>query len=154
MAARTRPWSYRGLRATNRAASRWGKANRAHVSGPELLLRRAIWRLGLRYRLHDDRLPGAPDIVLKRHRAVVFVDGDFWHGRHWRKRRVRLAAGANANYWIAKIERNRTRDRSISRALMRLGWKVIRVWESDVQSDPDRIAREIATGILPRASHE
>jgi DNA mismatch endonuclease (patch repair protein) len=154
MAARTRPWSYQGLRATNRAASRWGKANRARDTGPELLLRRAIWRLGLRYRLHDDRLLGAPDIVLKRHGAVVFVDGDFWHGRHWRKRRARLAAGANARYWIAKIERNRSHDRGISRALKRLGWTVIRVWESDVQSDPDRIAREIATGIFRRVPDE
>lgn len=73
----------------------------------------------------------------------MFCDGDFWHGRNWLQRKRRLAAGWNAAYWVAKIERNRVRDRTVTIALRRLGWRVIRVWEGDVQRDPQRIAAKV-----------
>src|SRR5688572_16461644 len=100
---------------------------------PELLLRRAVWALGLRgYRVHAP-LAGRPDLLVTRARLVVFVDGCFWHGcRRCRPRPV----GTNVGYWAAKILKNRRRDVRVSRALRRQGWTVIRFWEHDVERDP------------------
>lgn len=132
--------SFRRLTPSSEAASRWGRANRKRDTAPELLLRSSLWRIGLRFRVHRGDLPGNPDIVLPRHHAVIFCDGDFWHGRHWAKRKTKLEHGANAGYWVAKIERNRRRDRARVRDLRKLGWRVIRVWESDVMRNPERAA--------------
>lgn len=95
-------------------------------------------------------MPGNPDIIFRRRRAVIFVDGDFWHGRRWPARRARLLQGSNADYWIAKIEGNRKRDQLRSRELRRLGWLVIRVWESDVRRD----ARAVAKAILDQMERD
>lgn len=82
---------------------------------------------------------------------MIFVDGDFWHGNHWKSRRARLAAGANAPYWIEKIAANMRRDRRWNAELARLGWLVIRVWESEVKADPGACARSIERVIAARA---
>jgi DNA mismatch endonuclease (patch repair protein) len=97
----------------------------------------------LRYRLNGKRLAGRPDIVFPSRRVVVFVDGDFWHGRDWRRRRQKLAQGHNAEYWVAKIRGNIERDRRQTRALEREGWTVLRFWESDIQRDTAGIAEQI-----------
>lgn len=110
--------------------------------------------MGLRYRIHRADLPGRPDVVFVAARVAVFVDGDFWHGRDWRSRRARLARGANAPYWLAKIAANRTRDRRSTAALQRHGWTVIRVWERDVLADPERIANAVARSVRGRARTE
>ena len=102
---------------------------------PELLLRRALWKKGLRYRTNCTDLPGKPDIVFRRSRVVIFVDGDFWHGRTWPTLKAKLRRGHNADYWIRKIERNAARDRERNRTLRAAGWVVLRVWESDVYRD-------------------
>ena len=99
--------------------------------------------MGCRYRSNVKRLPGCPDLVLAECRLAVFCDGDFWHGRRWRQRRAKLASGWNAEYWVAKIGRNRQRDRLVNRQLRGLGWNVIRVWESDVRRNPARVAQRI-----------
>jgi len=121
-------------------ASAIKRRNRATNTNPEVLLRRELFRLGLRYRLHDATLPGKPDLIFRRARVVVFVDGDFWHGRNWSARRTRLARGANAAYWIPKIEANIARDKKNTRTLRSLGWRVVRVWETDILRDPAAIA--------------
>src|SRR5262245_10843959 len=100
------------------------RRNTSRNTRPELLLRRALWELGARYRLHLDNLPGRPDIVFPSAKVAVFCDGDFWHGRNWQARRRRLAHGSNADYWIPKILANRARDRRVSRQLSDLGWTV------------------------------
>jgi DNA mismatch endonuclease (patch repair protein) len=82
-------------------------------------------------------------VILVDHRVAVFCDGDFWHGRSWQQRKAQLASGWNAEYWVAKIGRNRQRDRIVNRQLSGLGWGVVRVWESDVRRDPGRVARKI-----------
>jgi len=89
-------------------------------------------------------LPGKPDLVFHRVRLVVFVDGDFWHGRGFAARRRKLATGHNAAYWVAKIAANRRRDRRQTDALRRSGWRVVRVWESDVRSSAPEEAAVIA----------
>jgi DNA mismatch endonuclease (patch repair protein) len=134
---------YEALRPRSPATSRVGVANRRQNTIPETLIRTAFRSAGIRYRSNVISLPGCPDFILKEHRIAVFCDGDFWHGRYWKDRKERLRAGWNAAYWVAKIERNRQRDREVTRTLSRLGWQVIRVWESDIRADPDRVARRI-----------
>ena len=119
-------------------ASRIKQRNRSRDTRAEVLLRKELWRRGLRYRLHASDLPGKPDIVFRSARVVVFCDGDFWHGRRWHHRREKLARGANAPYWTAKIAANVARDRRNTRALQRSGWTVIRLWETDILRDGGR----------------
>lgn len=128
-------------------ASRVGSSNRRQDTTPEILLRKALRAMKVRYRANVKSLPGCPDFVFAKHRLVLFCDGDFWHGRQWRRRKARLASGWNADYWIAKIARNRQRDQEIDRALRQTGWHVIRVWESDVKRSPDKIARRVLRGM-------
>lgn len=135
--------SYKGLTPASELASITKRRNRASNTAPELLLRRALTRLGLRYRLHSKELPGRPDVVFRRARVAVFVDGDFWHGRDWAKRRRRLTERTNASYWVEKIRTNRMRDRRQSAELRRLGWWVARLWETDVKKDPAGTAQSI-----------
>jgi DNA mismatch endonuclease, patch repair protein len=120
-----------------------GRENRAEVS-----LRRALWRRGLRYRLYSSHLRGKPDIVFARARLAVFVDGDYWHGRalvEGGERALRqVIRGERFDWWKAKLERNVLRDIEVTRSLRRNGWRVIRVWESEVLRDVERIAVRIA----------
>jgi len=109
----------------------------------ELVLRRAVWARGLRYRVDVAGLPGRPDLVFRRAKLLVFCDGDFWHGRNLEQRISRLEDGHNAPYWVAKITRNAERDKSQSARLKAEGWTVLRYWESDILKETDRIADEI-----------
>ncbi|MEO1252256.1 MAG: very short patch repair endonuclease [Pseudomonadota bacterium] len=102
---------------------------------PEMALRKALFALGYRYRLHDKRLPGRPDLVFHQHRTALFVHGCFWHG-HNCKRGARTPK-SNADYWIEKIRRNRERDAANKAALEADGWRVLIVWECEIPSlDP------------------
>jgi DNA mismatch endonuclease (patch repair protein) len=143
MGARETP-SYRGLLPSSITASRVAKSSSAkRNSKPELLLRRALWARGLRYRIDVGALPGRPDIVLSRARVVVFCDGDFWHGRNLSERLTALASGHNATYWVAKIRTNVERDRQRDIELAGAGWRVIRCWETDVVRDPGAAAEAV-----------
>lgn len=135
------------LRPASSAAAQVKRRNRAQGSAAELALRRALWALGLRYRLHAKNLPGKPDILFLRQRLVVFVDGDFWHGRHWDERRRRLSDGHNAAYWIAKIGYNIERDRHNNELLQAQGWHVIRLWEKDILRAPDDAAAVVKAAL-------
>jgi DNA mismatch endonuclease (patch repair protein) len=90
-------------------------ASRRRDTQCELALRRALWALGLRYRVDVRQLPGKPDIVFRRLRIAIFCDGDFWHGRDLGARIRRLSRGHNAPYWVAKIRRNVERDATNTR---------------------------------------
>ncbi|WP_395673269.1 very short patch repair endonuclease [Phenylobacterium sp.] len=100
-------------------------------TGPELTVRRALTALGARYRLHRKDLPGTPDVVLPARRLALFVHGCFWHG-HDCARGAR-APKQNAEYWQAKIGRNRTRDAASSAALQAAGWRVETIWECEMK---------------------
>ena len=141
---------YRGLKPTSAHASAVGRGNRRSETRPEILLRQALWRRGLRYRLDTAALPGKPDLIFPRQRVAVFCDGDFWHGSEWPTRREKLARGANAEYWLAKISGNMARDRSVTEELCSLGWRVVRVWESEVHSGPEAVATRIETELKGR----
>jgi DNA mismatch endonuclease (patch repair protein) len=98
---------------------------------PELLVRRYLFSRGFRYRLNDPRLPGHPDLVLRKYRTVVFVNGCFWHG-HEGCKYFRLPQ-TNTEFWQAKITRNAERDKAEQRALAALGWHCITVWECQLK---------------------
>lgn len=110
---------------------------------PEVALRKALFALGLRYRINVKNLPGKPDIVFPKHKTVIFVHGCFWHGHACK--RGRRAPKQNAEYWSAKIARNRVRDKKNAAALKKLGWRVITVWECEMKTlDPSSLT--IKTG--------
>ncbi|HTU18668.1 MAG TPA: very short patch repair endonuclease [Gemmataceae bacterium] len=142
--------SYKGFTPASEAASRAKRANRKKDTAHELLLRRAVWRLGLRYRKHVSNLPGNPDLVFRRARVLVFCDGDFWHGRNWHKLKAQLKRRHNAAYWLAKISRNRERDRHNAAFLEAQGWLVLRFWESDIKKDPASAALIIRDAVTSR----
>jgi DNA mismatch endonuclease (patch repair protein) len=100
-------------------------------TAPERQVRRLIWSLGGRYRLHRADLPGKPDIVMPGRRLAIFVHGCFWHG-HDCARGARVPQ-ANRDYWIGKIGRNRMRDEANRAALAAKGWRVETVWECDLK---------------------
>lgn len=103
---------------------------------PELAVRRAVRSLGHQFSLNAKNLPGKPDIVLRDRTEVIFVHGCFWH-QHPRKGCLdaRLPK-SNREYWLPKLERNAKRDRSVVRALRRVGWKVVVIWECEtVEAD-------------------
>lgn len=149
--------SFKRLAPASAQASRAAAgASRKAGTTCELLLRRALWRLGYRYRLNAIGLAGRPDIVFPRHRVAVFCDGDFWHGRDLVRRLNRLAAGHNAAYWTAKICANVERDARNTKALEKLGWTVLRFWEGDIVRAPLQVAARIVRtlGRLSRAKRD
>ncbi len=135
--------SYHGLTPASASASRVGAGNQNRNTTPELLLRRALFSLGARYRISPSSLPGRPDIAFISSRVAVFCDGDFWHGRDWPTRKEMLARGHNSRYWVAKIQRNIDRDKAIVQTLTQLGWLTLRVWEGDIRNDPNKAAKHI-----------
>ncbi len=111
------------------------RAVKSKDTKPELRLRKALHALGFRYRLNVKDLPGKPDLVFPRHRAVLFVHGCFWHGHGCK--RGRRKPKSNAQYWRDKIAKNRARDRKNKKALEAMGWRVITVWECEIPTlDP------------------
>lgn len=112
-------------------------------TGPELAVRRILRAAGTGYRLGGCGLPGRPDVVMKGRRAALFVHGCFWHGHDCRRGARRPKA--NADYWLAKVERNRARDARAVDALTALGWRVIVVWECEMKTPgfADRLIAEV-----------
>ena len=114
---------------------------RSKDTKPELLLRKALWAKGIRYRTHTKELPGRPDIVIRKYRLAIFVDGEFWHGHQWEKTKWRIKS--NRNFWVAKIERNIERDKENNEALIALGYTVFRFWGEDVRKNLHKCINQI-----------
>lgn len=117
-------------------------------TGPEIQLRKALRVLGRRFRSHPSNVPGHPDFVFPRERVAVFVDGDFWHGHQWRLRGLsslasQFSRSKNRNYWTRKITRNVERDKQTNRELRRLGWQVVRLWESDLKKNLEKCVSRV-----------
>ncbi|MBR0847546.1 DNA mismatch endonuclease Vsr [Bradyrhizobium diazoefficiens] len=111
---------------------------RGKDTGPELALRRLLFGLGYRYRLHAKDLPGSPDLVFRAGRKVIFVHGCFWHGHHCRAGRHPKTRPA---YWRERFAKNQRRDIRNVRSLRRLGWSVLTVWECQLSNPLKVIAR-------------
>jgi DNA mismatch endonuclease, patch repair protein len=117
---------------------------------PEMIVRRLLHAMGYRYRLHDKRLPGNPDIVLPRHRKVILVHGCFWH-RHDCPDGRKLPR-SKPDYWGPKLERNRQRDEQGVAQLRELGWDVLVVWECELKPAAalvDKLKSFLATNLSP-----
>lgn len=114
-------------------------------TAPELALRSALHRRGLRFRKNVRGLPGSPDVVFPVAKVAVFVDGDFWHGRDFAAWSAKLQP-----FWKAKIERNIERDRGNVADLEALGWQVLRVWEKDVKKRLPDVVEEVASLVSAR----
>lgn len=117
----------------------------------EKKLRLELFRRGFRYRKNVVTLPGKPDIVFARAKVVVFVDGDYWHGRILSENGVRglrrLFKTPNKAYWIAKIVGNAARDKRVTNQLRDDGWIVLRFWESDLRGDLERCVKKLERAV-------
>ena len=107
----------------------------------EIKLRKELFNKGLRYRINYKKLPGSPDIVFVRQRLAIFCDSDFWHGKTLNTKRTTIKN--NRDYWINKIETNMKRDRKNNKDLKKMGWKVLRFWESSINKNVDKIIKKI-----------
>lgn len=111
-------------------------------TGPEKMVRAALRRKGIRFAKYPKNLPGKPDIVFRKQKVAVFIDGDFWHGFRFPQWRQKVS-----DFWKVKIEKTRQRDRRNFARLRRMGWKVVRIWqhqlEADLESSIDRITEAL-----------
>jgi DNA mismatch endonuclease (patch repair protein) len=133
--------------------SRIMSAVRNSGTRPEMLVRRALFSRGLRYRVRN-RLPGRPDVVFSAAKVAVFVDGDWWHGNAWQLRGLPTFEAQFTHrrgaWWRDKIEANIRRDREADEALRTLGYEVVRLWESDVLADTNACADRVAAIVRDR----
>ncbi|HFA7879901.1 TPA: very short patch repair endonuclease [Neisseria gonorrhoeae] len=106
------------------------QSNKSTGTKPELVLAKAMWALGLRYRKNSGSIFGKPDFSFKKYKVAVFVDGEFWHGKDWEQKKAVIKG--NREFWIAKIERNIQRDIEVTGRLKAEGWTVLRFWSNDV----------------------
>ena len=112
----------------------------------ELLLRKALWHKGYRYRKNYKALPGSPDIVLTKYKIAIFCDSEFFHGKDWEILKLRLEKGKNPDFWIKKIERNR-RDYENDKKLLFLGYTVLHFWGQDISKHTDECLQTIEEAI-------
>lgn len=112
---------------------------RSKNTKPEMWLRKALFRAGYRYRLHERSLPGKPDLVFIGRRKVIFVNGCFWHG-HDCPEGLRLPK-TNTDFWLEKRRLNRARDKVQRDQLLMLGWKYFDVWECQIKKDPNLVVK-------------
>jgi len=103
---------------------------RSKNTKPEILVRHELFRRGYRYRINVSKLPGKPDIVLPKYKTVIFINGCFWHGHEGCKHFVQPKS--NVDYWKSKILRNQQRDKETILKLQQLGWKVVIIWECEI----------------------
>lgn len=119
--------------------SRTMRAVKSQNTKPEIKVRRLLHRMGFRFRLHHKDLPGKPDIVLPRHKKVIFVHGCFWHGHAGCKEAARPTS--NTAYWNAKIDRNMARDERALQEIQNQGWQPLVVWECQTKDAEALYAR-------------
>ena len=120
---------------------------RAKNTEPEMIVRRGLWKKGFRYRLNSPKLPGHPDLVLRKYRTCIFVNGCFWHGHNVQLSTAQIDNGqwiidnsecckipkTNREFWVAKIRRNQERDIEEQKRLAEMGWHCITVWECELK---------------------
>ena len=113
-------------------------AIRSKDTKPEMIVRRGLWKRGFWYRLNHKRLPGHPDLVLRKYRTCIFINGCFWHGHLVDSKTMESSAcckipTTNQDFWVAKIRRNKERDKEEQHKLAEMGWHCITVWECELK---------------------
>lgn len=116
----------------------------------ELILRKALWKKGYRYRKNYRLLPGSPDIAITKYRIAIFCDSEFFHGKDWDKLQLRLSNGSNSSFWIKKITRNMERDLENEKALRYQDWIVLRFWGEDIQKHTAECVRTVDEAVFER----
>jgi DNA mismatch endonuclease (patch repair protein) len=125
---------------------------RSKDTKPEMVLRRLLWQLNIRYRIHNKKLPGKPDISISKYKLAVFIDGEFWHGKDWQTKKDTIKS--NREYWIPKIEKNMARDYINNKAYEKMGWRILRFWDKDVQKNPGKCLKAIIDILSTEVSYE
>ena len=116
----------------------------------EIILRKALWEKGYRYRKNYEKLPGKPDIVISKHKIAIFCDGEFFHGKDWNKQKLKLKSAKSSEYWIKKIANNIERDIKIDKELSYLGWTIIRFWGKDILKNTQECIKIIEETIFDK----
>lgn len=114
----------------------------------EVLLRKALWKKGYRFRKNYSKLPGKPDIAFTKYKIAIFCDGEFFHGKDWELLKNKLKKSNNGEFWIKKISRNRERDDEINKRLSFEGWTVLRFWGEDIKKHTDECVKIIEETIF------
>jgi DNA mismatch endonuclease, patch repair protein len=122
-------------RLSTEARSRIMRAIRNKNTKPELIIRKSLFALGYRYRLHSQHLPGKPDLSFPSRKKVIFVHGCFWHQHAVKTCPIRVVPSSNIQYWGPKLLRNAVRDQEHAAALRKLGWKALVIWECELRQD-------------------
>ena len=123
-------------------------AIRSKDTSIELILRKALWHKGFRYRKNYRTLPGSPDIAITKYRVAIFCDSEFFHGKNWEKLKLRLEDGNNSEYWIKKISRNMERDLENDKALRFREWTVLRFWGEDIRKHTADCVRAVEEAVF------
>ena len=137
---------------TKEQISRNMRSNKSKDTKPEVMLRKELWRRGLRYRKNYKYLRGKPDVVFLGAKIAVFVDGRLWHGYDWEHQKDDFKS--NRDYWIPKIEDNRERDFKVTQDLIELDWLVLRFWDFEVKQDVSACADKIEKAYKNRKNRE
>lgn len=120
----------------------------------EIVLRKALWSRGFRYRKNYKELPGRPDIVLTKYHIAIFCDSEFFHGKDWKVLKAKLEKGKNPDYWVRKIERNIQRDEEKDKQLSSMGWTVIHFWGKDILKNTEQCIKVIEETIFDQKLEE
>lgn len=123
---------------------------------PEIALRKALWHQGLRFRVNYKKLPGKPDIAFTKVKVAVFCDGDYWHGHNWALRGLKdldEELSKYSEFWAKKIRGNVQRDEDVNQRLAELGWRVIRIWESEIEKNVSECAKQVQEAYM-LAAHD
>ena len=126
---------------TKEQISRNMKHNKSKDTNPELLLRKELWKRGLRYFKNYKSVYGKPDIVFLKAKIAVFIDGKMWHGYNWEHQKNDFKS--NREFWIRKIEQNIERDSIVNKTLAEQGWQVLRFWDFEIKKDVVACANQI-----------
>ena len=128
------------------------KKNMRHIKAKdtaiEVRMRKELWKRGYRYRKNFKDLPGKPDIVLTKQKIAIFCDGEFFHGKNWEVLKPKLKESNNGEYWITKIGKNIAHDDEVNKALLSMGWTVIRFWGNEIKKDVDGCVRVVEETIF------
>ncbi|KGO83151.1 restriction endonuclease HpaII [Flavobacterium beibuense F44-8] len=137
-------------RHTPEQRSRNMAAIKSKATKDEVLLGKAMWYAGLRYRKNTKTVFGKPDFTFKKYKLAVFVDSEFFHGKNWETEKYRIKT--NQEFWHKKIEKNIERDKEVNEYLISQGWTVLRFWSKEIRKNLDEVVNKIQAEIIQKSN--